>query len=145
MRATVDRRGFLLAGIAFVALAMLCVALASGQTVLYSQPTPDGQYRIEISDREAPGIFETYRARPWHPPGSGLRLSGTQIADWDVWSVAISADSQVITSRKGCTACYNGTSYWRYVVASIDGQFIEWALPDIFLDGFESGDAGAWA
>lgn len=140
-------------GLAVAILYFLLILLAAGfllgtaalAEIRHSELTPDGEYRIEISDREWPGVFEAYRSRPWQPPGGGLRLSGVSLVDWDVESIDISDDSQWVLSTKSCGQCLNGGSDLRYVLSHISGGPVVWQAPDIiFRDGFESGTTEAW-
>lgn len=183
-----DRRGFLVAGLILIGLALLCAAMAHGATATVAQTavSPDGQWRVEVADFARHQVFEL-----WVTPAVGgvQRKIGHAVQPLeDVGSsVKISADSQRVVYTQGETASGNGWLLWstpidrqagqrisqtmtpgggvdrfdltrdgmrvRYRAdVFIDEQFAWYVVPvaggvilrELFADGFEGGNVGAW-
>lgn len=112
-----DRRGFLLAGLLFAALAILCAAIALGATVnvVQTAASPNGAWVVELSDWLKPSQIEL-RSRPVPTP-SWRKVGGKLAPDYDVSAFVISADSQRVVYREGRTALGD----WALFYAPIEG------------------------
>lgn len=127
---TDDRRGFLVAGLLLLGLALLCAAMAKGTTIA-PKISPDGKWRIEVADYRVSHpnpIFEL-----WATPvvgGPRRQIGRTVPALQDVRpDFLISADSRTVVYVQGETASGSNFRLWSTPIDRMGGQVISQLAP----------------
>ena len=125
---TDDRRGFLVAGLLLIGLALLCAAMANGATIAQTKTSPDGQWRVELTDERRHQVFELWAI----PAVGGVRrqIGRTVPALSDVRNdFLISADSRTVVYVQGETASGSNFRLWSTPIDRMGGQVISQPLP----------------
>ena len=131
---TDDRRGFLVAGLLLIGLALLCAAMAHGTTIA-PKISPDGQWRVELTDERRHQVFELWAI----PAVGGVRrqIGRTVPALSDVRNdFLISADSRTVVYVQGETASGSNFRLWSTPIDRMGGQVISQPLAQVGV-GFD--------
>lgn len=112
---TYEKRQRLAAILTLIAsMVLFGVSIARGATIQVAT-SPDGQWRVELSDSASATKFELYSTPA--VGGARRRISGDVPFDFDVAEFAISPDSRRVAFRKGRTA----TGAWGLYSVPING------------------------